>query len=103
MNFTTLAGSVGGGIQTPGFLGIGKLYIVSKKFILAEGGLKRVVWMPSELKELLKEKLEKCAKEIGLKDLVNKIADETVATNTEDLLSFLQKVKHPALEMPPLM
>ena len=103
MNFTTLAGSVGGGIQTPGFLGIGKLYIVSKKFILAEGGLKRVVWMPSELKELLKEKLEKCAKEIGVKDLVSKIADETVATSAEDLLSFLQRVKHPALEMPPLM
>ncbi|MCM8780951.1 MAG: acetyl-CoA decarbonylase/synthase complex subunit alpha/beta, partial [Candidatus Omnitrophica bacterium] len=41
MTFTTLAGSVGGGVQTPGFLGIGKLYIVSKKFIAAEGGLRR--------------------------------------------------------------
>ncbi|MCX5712619.1 MAG: acetyl-CoA decarbonylase/synthase complex subunit alpha/beta, partial [Candidatus Omnitrophica bacterium] len=44
MSFTTLAGSVGGGVQTPGFLGVGKLYIVSKKFIAAEGGLKRLVW-----------------------------------------------------------
>ncbi len=59
MSFTTLAGSVGGGVQTPGFLGVGKLYVISKKFISAEGGLKRLVWMPKELKELLGEKLKK--------------------------------------------
>ena len=65
MSFTTLAGSVGGGVQTPGFLGVGKLYLVSKKFISAEGGLRRLVWMPKELKELLKDKLQARAKEIG--------------------------------------
>jgi acetyl-CoA synthase len=103
MTFTTLAGSVGGGVQTPGFLGIGKLYIVSKKFILAEGSLRRVVWMPKELKELLGDKLKQRVEELGIPDLVERIADETVATNSEELLKFLQKVNHPALEMPPLL
>ena len=36
-------------------------------------------------------------------DLADKIADETVATTSEELLAFLQKVKHPALEMPGLL
>jgi acetyl-CoA synthase len=103
MTFTTLAGSVGGGVQTPGFLGVGKLYIVSKKFISAEGGLKRVVWMPKELKELLGDRLKKRAQDLGEPDLIDKIADETQATTQEELLAFLQKVNHPALGMPSLM
>jgi len=104
MTFTTLAGSVGGGVQTPGFLGVGKLYILSKKFISAEGGLKRVVWMPKELKELLGDKLKKCAQDLGDPDFVNKIADEAVATTSEELIKFLKEVQHPALlEMEPLI
>ncbi|MFA5093001.1 MAG: acetyl-CoA decarbonylase/synthase complex subunit alpha/beta [Candidatus Omnitrophota bacterium] len=103
MSFTTLAGSVGGGVQTPGFLGIGKLYILSKKFISAEGGLKRVVWMPKELKEILGERLRKIAQEIGEPDLIDKIADETVAINSEELLAHLTKVNHPALSMDPII
>ena len=103
MTFTTLAGSVGGGVQTPGFLGVGKLYIVSKKFISAEGGLKRLVWMPKELKELLGDRLKKRAQDLGVPDLAEKIADESVATTSEELLNYLQKVNHPAMEMPPLL
>jgi acetyl-CoA synthase len=103
MTFTTLAGSVGGGVQTPGFLGVGKLYILSKKFILAEGGLKRIVWLPKELKELLADKLKKRAQELGDPGLVDKIADETVATSSEELLNFLKKVHHPAQDMPPII
>lgn len=103
MSFTTLAGSVGGGVQTPGFLGVGKLYILSKKFISAEGGLKRLVWMPKELKELLGDKLKKRCEEIGEPGLLDKIADETQATTAEDLSKFLESVKHPALELEPLM
>lgn len=103
MTFTTLAGSVGGGIQTPGFLGVGKIYITSKKFISADGGLRRIIWMPKDLKVSLGEKLVKMAEEIGEPGLVEKIADETNATTTEELLPFLEKVKHPALTMPPLI
>jgi len=103
MTFTTLAGSVGGGVQTPGFLGVGKLYLISKKFISAEGGIKRVVWMPKELKEALGDKLKKRCEEGGGADFYEKIADETQATTSEELLAFLEKAKHPALELPPLM
>jgi len=103
MSFTTLAGSVGGGVQTPGFLGVGKLYLLSKKFIAAEGGLKRLVWMPKELKELLGDRLIARAKEIGEPDLIDKIADETVATTSAELLKQLEQVGHPVLKMEPLM
>lgn len=103
MTFTTLAGSVGGGVQTPGFLGIGKLYIASNKFITAEGGLKRIVWMPKELKEILSDKLKKRCDDLGEPGLLDKIADETAATTSEELLNFLSKVKHPALDMPSLL
>ncbi|MCM8757774.1 MAG: acetyl-CoA decarbonylase/synthase complex subunit alpha/beta, partial [Candidatus Omnitrophica bacterium] len=103
MTFTTLAGSVGGGVQTPGFLGIGRLYIVSKKFLLAESGLLRVVWMTKELKDFLSDKLKKRAEELGYPDLVDKIADETIATTLEELLPFLEKVNHPALKLEPLV
>jgi len=103
MTFTTLAGSVGGGVQTPGFLGVGKLYILSKKFISAEGGIKRIVWMPKDLKDLLGEKLKKHVQEIGAPDLIDKIADETTATTCEELVNFLNKVKHPVLEMESLI
>ncbi|MEW6009312.1 MAG: acetyl-CoA decarbonylase/synthase complex subunit alpha/beta [Candidatus Omnitrophota bacterium] len=103
MTFTTLASSVGGGMQTPGFLGVGKLYIASKKFISAEGGLKRLVWMPKELKEILADKLKKRCEELGDPGLLEKIADETVAVTAEDLVKHLEKVNHPALNMPPLI
>ena len=103
MKFSTLAGSVGGGNQTPGFMGVGRLYITSKKFVSADGGLKRLVWMPKELKEALKDKLKKRCEEEGMPDLFDKIADETVATETGELVKYLEKVGHPALKMDPLM
>ncbi len=103
MKFTVLAGSVGGGSQTPGFMGIGRLYVTSKKFISAEGGLKRVVWMTKELKDALADGIRTRARELGEPDLLDKIADETITTDAQELAAYLAKVKHPALTMPPLM
>ncbi len=103
MRFSTLAGTIGGGQQTPGFMGIGRLYIVSKKFISAEGGLKRIVWMPKGLKEVLSDKLRKRSEELGEPDLISKIADETAAITSEELLPYLEKVGHPVLTMEALM
>ncbi|MBU0548002.1 MAG: CO dehydrogenase/CO-methylating acetyl-CoA synthase complex subunit beta [Candidatus Omnitrophica bacterium] len=103
MSFTTLAGSVGGGVQTPGFLGVGKLYLISRKFISAEGGLKRLVWMPKELKDVLSDKLKTRCAEIGEPDFLDKIADETIATDASQLIEYLKKVNHPALTMPSLV
>jgi acetyl-CoA synthase len=99
MKFTTLAGMVGGGAVTPGFLGVSKHYVCSRKFMKAEGGLKRVVWMPKMLKEELKERLLIRAKEEGVPDLLDMIADEEVGTTEDVVLAFLQAKGHPALSM----
>jgi len=99
MKFSTLAGQIGGGIQTPGFVGIGKVYITSPKFISADGGIDRVVWMPKALKEEIGERLKARLEEIGKGDLFDKIATEEDATDPETLVEFLQKVEHPALTM----
>jgi acetyl-CoA synthase len=103
MKFSTLAGSVGGGTQNPGFMGIGRNFIVSKKFLFGDGGIKRIVWMTKNLKESLKEAFDKRAAEEGVPDLLDKIADETICEDSEKLLEFLTSVGHPALEMEPML
>jgi acetyl-CoA synthase len=103
MKFSTMAGMVGGGIQTPGFIGISKYFIASKKFIKADGGLKRLVWMPKILKEEIGELLEARAKEIGIDGFLNKIATEEDAETEEQVQEWIKKVNHPVLEMEPMM
>jgi acetyl-CoA synthase len=103
MTFSNLAGMVGGGVQTPGFLGVGRLYLTSRKFIPAEGGLQRLTWMPRELKEALRERLVTRSQDFGDEDFIDKIADETVATTIDELQAFLEQVKHPALAMPAML
>jgi acetyl-CoA synthase len=102
MTFSTLAGMCGGGLQTPGVMGIGKYFITSKKFIRADGGLKRIVWMSSFLKESMAEEMKAAAIREGDPDLLDKIADERVATTVDDLLPYLEEKGHPALTMDPL-
>ena len=83
MKFSTLAGMVGGGVQAPGFMGIGRGYIASKKFMSAEGGLSRVVWMPKELKEAMRSSLDAALRGDGRPGLPRQDRDETIA-ETED-------------------
>ncbi len=103
MKFSTLAGTVGGGTQNPGFMGIGRNFIISKKFLSGDGGIKRIVWMTKNLKESLKEAFSQRAADEGVPDLLDKIADETVCEDSEKLLEFLAGVGHPALEMEPIL
>jgi acetyl-CoA synthase len=103
MTFSTLAGMAGGGLQTPGIMGHGKFYILSPKFISADGGFKRVVWMSSVLKEQMAEQLKLVAEREGDPDLIDKICDERHATDVEGTVAYITEKKHPALEMPPLM
>lgn len=99
MKFTTLAGMAGGGAQTPGFMGVSKHYLTSRKLFMAEGGLKRVVWLPKMLKEELKDKLIERCKEIGMPELYDMIATEENGTTEEEILAFLKEKGHPALTM----
>lgn len=104
MTFPEMASMTGGGVQTPGFMGHGKHFISSKKFMKAEGGIERIVWMPKELKEFVAERLNKTAKELyGIDNFTDMVGDETVATDPEALVAFLTEKNHPALGLEPMM
>ena len=104
MTFGELASCTGGGVQTPGYMGHGRHFISSKKFIHAEGGIERIVWMPKELKDDVGERLNKTAKELyGIDNFTDIIADETICTDCDALYEFLQEKNHPVLAMEPLM
>jgi CO dehydrogenase/acetyl-CoA synthase beta subunit len=103
MTFSTLAGTIGGGAQTPGFAGISKNYILSDRFLQGEGGIERLVWMPLQLKDELKNRLQKKLSGQGRAGFFEKIADETKATTIEELVTYLASVNHPALTMKPLV
>ncbi|MBE6946676.1 MAG: CO dehydrogenase/CO-methylating acetyl-CoA synthase complex subunit beta [Ruminococcaceae bacterium] len=104
MTFGELASCTGGGVQTPGYMGHGRHFISSKKFIAAEGGIERIVWMPKELKDDVAEKLNKTAFELyGIENFVDLVADETITTDGEELLNWLTEKNHPVLAMEPLL
>ena len=103
MKFTTLAGVIGGGQVTPGFVGHSKYNVCQRKFVVGDGGLARVVWMPKSLKEELRERLIKRGEELDMPDLLDRIADETVGLTEDEILPFLTEKNHPALGMDPII
>ncbi|RME82304.1 MAG: CO dehydrogenase/CO-methylating acetyl-CoA synthase complex subunit beta, partial [Caldilineae bacterium] len=102
MKFSTLAGMAGGGIQTPGVMGVGKYYLLSPKFISADGGFKRVVWMSANLKETMADELRAVAEREGIPDLIDRIATGNDLTDVEDLIKWVKEKDHPVLKMGPL-
>lgn len=105
MNMSDIIGMIGTGAQVPGFMGIARPYLASRKFIPADGGLGRVIWMPKDFKEQMRPLLEEAAEHIwGLgKGFVDKIADESVGLTIEEIMPFLKERGHPALGMDPLI
>ena len=104
MTFSELAAMTGGGVQTPGFMGHGKHFIASKKFMKAEGGIARIVWLPKALKDQVEDRLNASAKDLyGIDNFVDMIADETICEDGEALLNFLTEKGHPVLNLDPLM
>ena len=104
MTFGELASCTGGGVQTPGYMGHGRHFISSKKFIAAEGGIERIVWMPKELKDDVAERLNKTAKELyGIDNFTDMVADETICEDCDALMEFLTEKNHPVLGLEPLM
>lgn len=86
-SFSTMAADTSGGRQVEGFLGLALEYLRSPKFLQADGGLRRLVWMPKEIKERYKDAIPE--------DLYDKIATEEDAKNTDELVEFLDRVGHP--------
>jgi acetyl-CoA synthase len=104
MTFGELASMTGGGVQTPGFMGHGRHFIASKKFISAEGGLSRIVWMPKELKDDVAVRLNKTAKSLyDIDNFADMICDETIATDSAAVVEFLTGKNHPAFAMEAIM
>jgi acetyl-CoA synthase len=99
MKFTTLAGTIGGGNVTPGFVGHSKYNVTQRKFVLGDGGLKRLVWMPKMLKEELRDRLLKRGEEMGIPNFIDMIATEEQGTTEDEIYAFLEQVGHPALSM----
>jgi acetyl-CoA decarbonylase/synthase complex subunit beta len=87
--FSTMADSTAGGRQVDGFHGISLEYMRSQKFLAADGGYARIVWMPSELKEQLREFIPE--------DIAPRIATEKDVKTIEELQSFLARHAHPVV------
>jgi acetyl-CoA synthase len=102
LTFSAMAGMTVAGQQTPGVMGIGKAHLLSRKFISADGGFKRVVWMSSVLKESMSHELRVVAQREGDPDLIDKIADGSQVTSVNQLLTWLKAHNHPALTMEPM-
>jgi acetyl-CoA decarbonylase/synthase complex subunit beta len=87
--FSTLADSTAGGRQVDGFHGISIEYMRSPKFLEADGGWNRVVWVPKEVKERVKNFIPK--------EVVDKVATEEEAQDIASLKAFLKEKDHPVV------
>ncbi len=88
--FSTMAGQVGGGVQSEGFIGMAIEYLRSPKFLQADGGYNRLVWLPKALKDRIENELPA--------ELKDKIATEEDATEIDPLKAFLKEKGHPVVE-----
>jgi len=88
--FSTMADSTAGGRQVDGFHGISIEYMRSPKFLQADGGWSRIVWMPTEVKERVKDFIPK--------DIIDKIATENDVKTIDDLKGFLESKNHPVIQ-----
>ncbi len=103
MKFTTLAGVMGGGASSPGFVGHSKFNITQGKFILGDGGLLRMVWMPKVVKDEIRDRLNARGAAMGVQNFADMIADETIGITEDEILPWLKEKGHPAISMPPIM
>ncbi|KZX10393.1 CO dehydrogenase/CO-methylating acetyl-CoA synthase complex subunit beta [Methanobrevibacter filiformis] len=88
--FSSMAGQCSGGKQVEGFTGLSLEYMRSPKFLQADGAYNRVVWLPQNIKESLKEYIPK--------DLYDKIPTDADATKVKEIKTYLNDHNHPILE-----
>jgi len=88
--FSTMAGQTGGGKQIVGFLGIGINYFRSPKFIQADGGWKRTVWLTKRLKDKVYDDIPE--------DIRDAIPTEEEVSDLESLKKYLMEHNHPIVE-----
>jgi acetyl-CoA decarbonylase/synthase complex subunit beta len=88
--FSTMADSTAGGRQIDGFHGVSIEYMRSPKFLQADRGWNRVVWVPSGVKERVKDFIPK--------ELIDKIATEKDVESLDQLQAFLKEKEHPIVD-----
>ena len=103
MDWAMLYEMVGAGAPVPGFMGHSKRALQREKFIAAEGGWRRIVWMNHALREELRPVLESLASAAGIPNFVDKIATEQSALTEDEIMAHIEFVGHPTLAMEPMM
>ena len=88
--FSAMAGQCSGGKQVEGFAGLCVEYMRSPKFLQADGGYERIVWLPKEIKEKVLESIPE--------ELRDKIATEEDVSSIHNLKKFLNEKDHPVLK-----
>lgn len=88
--FSAMAGQCSGGKQVEGFTGLSLEYMRSPKFLQADGGYERVIWMPKEIKDSLTEYIPQ--------DLIEKIPTEEDASSIKEIRKFLRENEHPIMD-----
>jgi acetyl-CoA decarbonylase/synthase complex subunit beta len=90
LSFVTISDLTAGGKQVDGFHGLSIEYMRSLKFLDADGGWERVVWMPQEIKERVQEFIPP--------EIISMIATESDVSDLDELKSWLIEKKHPTIE-----
>lgn len=88
--FSAMAGQCSGGKQVEGFTGLSLEYMRSPKFLQADGGYERIIWMPKEIKDSLTEFIPDT--------LMDKIPSEEDAGSIKEIRRFLRENEHPIIE-----
>lgn len=88
--FSAMAGQCSGGKQVEGFTGLSLEYMRSPKFLQADGGYERIIWLPKEIKDSLSDYIPE--------DLKDKITTEEDAANIKEMRTFLEEKGHPIMK-----
>jgi acetyl-CoA decarbonylase/synthase complex subunit beta len=87
LNFVTISDLTAGGRQVDGFHGLSIEYMRSPRFMQADRGWDRVVWIPQDIKDRIGEFIPP--------EIIDKIATENQVSNLEELKTFLRTQDHP--------
>lgn len=88
--FSAMAGQCSGGKQVEGFAGLSLEYMRSPKFLQADGGYERIIWLPKAIKDSLIDFIPE--------DLADKIPTEEDANSIKEIRKFLREHDHPVVE-----
>ncbi|MGC9517529.1 MAG: CO dehydrogenase/CO-methylating acetyl-CoA synthase complex subunit beta [Methanomicrobiales archaeon] len=88
--FSAMAGQCSGGKQVEGFTGLSLEYMRSPKFLQADGGFSRIIWLPKEIKDSVIDFIPE--------ELKDKIPTEEDATSIKEIRKFLREAEHPVMD-----